>query len=56
MAKKIACAYCGRERPLKDMIPSQFKTGYLRHAYVCKSDVTTCLRIRTGGAIQAQNR
>lgn len=56
MAKKITCAYCGRERPLKHMIPSQFKTGYLRHAYVCKSDMTTCLRIRAGAVFERNAR
>lgn len=56
MAKKVTCAYCGRERPLKHMIPSQFKTGYLRHAYVCKSDMTTCLRIRAGAVFERNAR
>lgn len=56
MAKKlITCAYCGRERKAKHMTQSQFKVGFLRGAYICKSDMTTCMRIRTGGAVWERN-
>lgn len=53
---KVTCAYCGRERKRKDMIPSMFQTGYLRGRFVCKSDVTTCLRLRAGAVWERNER
>lgn len=48
--KLTTCAYCGRERKRKYMIQSLIYRGQM----ICKSDVTTCLRIRAG-AIQEKN-
>jgi len=48
MARMITCAYCGREREAKYMIRSAIRMGFLKNAWVCKQDTTTCLKIRAG--------
>jgi hypothetical protein len=46
------CAYCGRERKRKYMIESRIMRGKV----VCKSDVTTCLRLRAGAVFERNER
>lgn len=51
MTKMTTCHYCGRSLPRKEMIESRIYRG----KWICRIDITACMRIRTGGAVWARN-